>query len=204
MRKSQCSNESSQLLVHLHPVIGMTDDQFFEFCQINRELWIERTADGDLIIGPLKDCKTSRRNVEITTALAMWEKQNESGVAFGSATGFTLPNGAVFAPNAGWVRRSRLATLTREQKRKFLPLCPDFVIELRSPSDRLGDLQDKMQEYIDNGAQLGWLIDPGDKRVYVYRPDCEVECLENPSNISGEPVLAGFILDLGEIWEPDF
>ena len=118
-----------------------------------------------------------------------------------SSTGFDLPNGATRSPDAAWVRRSRLAALPEEQKARFLPLCPDFAIELRSPSDSLKTLQDKMQEYIDNGAQLGWLLDPSDRRVYVYRSGVAMECLENPATISGDPELPSFVLDLAKIWE---
>ena len=196
--------ENPPLVVHLRPLIHLTDDQFYELCQINRELRIERTAEGDLIIMPPAGWETSKRNADLTTALGVWAKQDRSGVVSDSSGGFILPNSAVRSPDAAWVRRSRLATLTPEQKKKFIPLCPDFVIELRSPTDRLSILQAKMQEYIDNGAQLGWLIDPEPKQVYVYRPNSPVECLENPSEISGDPVLPGFVLDLREIWETSF
>jgi Uma2 family endonuclease len=130
----------------------------------------------------------------------LWAKSNGTGVAFGSSTGFTLLNGAVRSPDASWVERSRLEALTAEQRKKFAPLCPDFVIELRSPTDRLNVVQDKMQEYMENGAQLGWLIDSDHKRVYVYGPDATAQVLENPQAISGEPILPGFVLDLREIW----
>jgi Uma2 family endonuclease len=122
-------------------------------------------------------------------------------VATDSSTGFDLPNGATRSPDAAWVKRSRLATLTNEQKAKFLPLCPDSVIEICSPSDNLKTLQNKMQEYIDNGARLGWLIDPVDRCVYVYHPEITAECLENPATISGDPELPGFALDLAKIWD---
>lgn len=204
MIKAQPSIDHPPLLLHLPPIIDMTDDQFFGFCQINRDLRIERTAKGTLIIMPSTGRETGQRNSELNGVLMNWAKQDGDGITFDSSTGFNLPNGATRSPDVAWVRRSRLATLTQEEKRKFIPLCPDFVIELRSPSDCLGDLQEKMQEYIDNGARLGWLIDPDNRQVYVYREDCVVECLENPSDISGEPVLPGFTLDLKEILEPDF
>ncbi|MBI1928352.1 Uma2 family endonuclease [Candidatus Poribacteria bacterium] len=204
MIDTQPTIEPSPLLVRLHPVIDMTDNQFFELCQINRDLRLEQTAKGDLIIMPPTGGETGRRNFKLATAFGPWETQDGSGVTFDSSTGFTLPNGAKRSPDVAWMKRSRLATLTPAEKKKFIPLCPDFVLELRSASDRLSDLQDKMQEYIDNGAQLGWLIDPEEKQVYIYRPDSEVECLEHPKTLSGEPVLPGFVLDLQEIWDVGF
>ncbi|MBI1930007.1 Uma2 family endonuclease [Candidatus Poribacteria bacterium] len=202
--KTQLSIEKAPLILYLPPVIDLTEEQFFEFCQINRDLRIERTAKGELIIMPPTGWETGRRNIDLATVVNLWAKQEGSGVASDSSTGFILPNGATRSPDAAWVKRSRLAALTPEQRKKFLPLCPDFVIELRSASDSVSDLQDKMQEYIDNGAQLGWLIDPERKRVYVYRPQSPVECLENPSTLSGEPVLPGLVLELKEIWESGF
>jgi Uma2 family endonuclease len=196
--------EPAALLVHLRPVIELTEDQFFEFCQINRDLRIERTAEGDLVIMPPEGGETGNRSVLLGSFLTQWALQDGTGVTFGSSTGFILPNGAMRAPDAPWVRRSRLATLTADQKQKFLPLCPDFVAEMRSPSDRLRSVQEKMQEYVDNGAQLGWLIDPPNRAVYVYRPSHPVERLEHPTTISGEAVLPGFTLDLRTIWELAF
>lgn len=196
--------EKSPLIVRLRPVINLTDDQFYELCQINRELRIERTAQGELWIMPPSGGETGNRNSEITTALGVWAKQDRTGIPFDSSTGFIPPNGAVLSPDAAWVKRSRLAGLTEEQKKKFIPLCPDFVVELCSPSDDLGVLHAKMREYIENGAQLGWLIEPEERRVYVYRSQSPVECAENPATISGDPILSGFVLDLQRIWEPDF
>lgn len=196
--------ESSPVIIRLQPVINLTDDEFYEFCQINRDLRIERTAEGEVILMPLAGGETGNRNSELTTQLGVWTRHNGTGVAFDSSTGFTLPNRAVRSPDASWVKRSRLATLTKEQKKKFIPLCPDFVIELRSPSDVLTMLQGKMEEYMENGAELGWLIDPEDRRVYIYRSNSPVECLENPATVSGDPLLPGFVLDLQRIWETDF
>jgi Uma2 family endonuclease len=194
--------ESTGLLLRLHPVIKISDDQLFELCQINQELWIERTAEGDLVIMPPEGGETGNRNANLVTLLTQWAWQDGTGVTFGSSAGFLLPDGAMRAPDAGWVLRSRLAGFTAEQKQKFLPLCPDFVVEIRSPSDRLSAVQAKMQEYIDNGARLGWLIDPANRQSYVYRPNHPVERLENPDTISGDPVLPGFVLELQRIWEP--
>ena len=194
------NRDTPPLTLRLHPVLNLTDEQFFEFAQINRDLRIERNAQGELIIMPPTGGETGKRNAEITMQLGVWAKQDGSGVTFDSSTGFRLPNGAIRSPDASWVLRSRLDGLTAEERKKFIPLCPDFVIELLSPNDSLAVLQDKMQEYIANGARLGWLLDPEQRRVYVYRPDAPMEQVENPATISGEPVLAGFVLDLREIW----
>jgi Uma2 family endonuclease len=196
--------EPGALLVHLRPVIEMTEEQFFEFCQINQELRIERTAEGDLVIMPPEGGETGYRSAVTVTFLTQWALQDGTGVTFGSSTGFILPNGAMRAPDAAWVRRSRLATLTADQKQKFLPLCPEFVVEIRSPSDRLASLQEKMQEYLESGMQLGWLIDPSSRVVYVYRTSRAVERLEHPATLTGDAVLPGFSLDLQSIWEPAF
>jgi Uma2 family endonuclease len=196
--------ETDRFLLHLRPVIELTDDQLLELCQINQELWIERTAEGHLVIIPPEGWETSSRSANLVTLLTQWAWQDSTGVTFGSSGGFILPNGAMRAPGAAWVLRSRLAPLTAERKQKFLPLCPDFVVEIRSPSDRLSTVQAKMQEYIDNGARLGRLIDSGSRVVYAYRPNRPVERLENPATIAGNPVLPGFVLDLRKIWEPGF
>ncbi len=196
--------ESSSLLVHLRPVLEMSDEQFFEFCQLNRDLRIERTAEGDLRIMPPTGGETSHRNAKLIMQVMFWAKQDQTGVVFDSSGGFDLPNRATRSPDVAWVRRSRLQALPKEQKQKFIPLCPDFVIELRSRSDSLKQAKDKIQEYIENGAQLGWLIDADNKRIYVYRPGKKVEQLDNAQTISGDPILPGFVLDLGEIWEPGF
>lgn len=190
-------------VIHLRPGLEMTDEQFFLLCQINHGLRFERTAQGDLIVMPPTGGATGNRNQEITRQLGNWTKADGVGAAFDSSTGFKLPNGADRSPDAAWVRRDRLAALTHEQKEKFLPLCPDFVIELRSPTDKLVTVQAKMDEYMANGAQLGWLLDPATRRVYVYRPGANVEVLEQVAAVAGAPELAGFTLDLREIWEPN-
>jgi len=204
MTKGITQVESAGVTLHLRPVIEITDDQLFELCQINQELWIERTAEGDLVIMPPEGWETGSRGANVVTLLTQWAWQDGTGITSGSSTGFILPNGAMRAPDAAWVLRSRLTELTAEQKQKFLPLCPDFVVEIRSPSDRLATVQAKMQEYLDNGAQLGWLIDPPNRQVYVYRPNHPVECLDNPATVSGDPVLPGFLLDFQKIREPGF
>lgn len=198
------SAEMEPIRVHLRPIFDMNDDEFFAFCQLNRDLRLERTAEGDLVIKAPAGGETGNRNALITTLSTTWALQDGTGVSFDSSTGFILPNGATRSPDTAWVKRSRLATLTQEQKKKFLPLCPDFVIELRSASDSLKTIQEKVQEYLANGTRLGWLVDPLDRRVYVYCPGVVVECLENPTSISGDPELPGFMFDLTRIWEENF
>ena len=192
------------LVLHLGPSIQMDEEQFFQFCRINAELRIERTAEGDLEIMPPAGWETGGRNALLTAQVVYWSLRDGTGIVTDSSGGFVLPNGAMRAPDVAWVRRERLAGLSAEQKAQFLPLCPDFVVELRSPSDRLEQLQDKMREYVENGARLGWLIDPEERKVYVYEPDKEVPALENPLKIDEDTVLPGFVLDLGLIWDPRF
>jgi Uma2 family endonuclease len=179
--------------------IDLTDEQFWQLCQNNRDYQFECTASGELKIMPPTGGETGRRNVKATTQLDLWNSKNNLGEVFDSSTGFKLPNGAKRSPDASWVKIERWNSLTSEEKEKFPPLCPDFVLELRSKTDSLEELQGKMQEYIQNGAALGWLIDRKNKRVEVYRPHQDVEILENPSSLSGEDVLPGFILDLTQI-----
>jgi Uma2 family endonuclease len=195
--------EIHPVVLKLTPVINLTDDQLFELCQLNRDWRIEYTVQGELIVMPPTGGETGSQNAEITFQVQLWTRGDQAGVAFDSSTGFKLPNGATRSPDAAWVRRSRLAGLTREQKQKFLPLCPDFAIELRSPTDNLQAVLNKMQEYLDNGAQLGWLLDPLTQRVHVYLPQRPSEILEAPTMISADPLLPGFVLDLRKIWEPD-
>ena len=196
--------ERASVLVHLRPVFEMDDDKFAEFCRINRDLRIEMTAEGDLIIMPPTYGRTGNRNFKLTGQVHAWVERDGTGVGFDSSTGFILPNGAKRSPDVAWVRKSRLAALTEEQKDKLLPLCPDFVIELRSASDSLEELRAKMREYMENGAQLGWLLDPSSRRVDVYRADGTVEQLEKVESMAGDPVLPGFVLNLRQIWEADF
>ncbi|MCS7080064.1 MAG: Uma2 family endonuclease [Chloracidobacterium sp.] len=190
------------LRLRLGPELRFTDEQFERLCRQNRDLRIEMTAEGDLILMPPTGWMTGDRNAEITMQLRLWAKRDGTGVATDSSTGFTLPNGAKRSPDAAWVLRERLAALTPEQREGFLPLCPDFVVELRSRTDALADLHEKMTEYIRNGARLGWLIDPETQTVYVYRPEAEVVVLERPMALPGDPELPGFVLDLTEIWTP--
>ena len=191
---------SLPIVVQLQPVVNLSDDQLCEFCQVNRDLRIERNAQGELIIMPPAASDMGDRNAELTTQLRNWAKRDGSGKSFDSSAGFRLPNGAVRSPDAAWLRLARWNALSAEEKKKFAPLCPDFVVELRSESDRLRTVQDKMREYLDNGAELGLLIDPQRRRVYVYQRDREVELLADPASVSCAPVLPGFVLDLREIW----
>ncbi len=188
------------LLVRLEPVVHLTDDQLYEFSQLNRDLRIERSAQGDLIIMPPTGGETGESNSELNMQLRLWAKSDGRGTTFDSSTGFRLPNGAVRSPDAAWVQGSRLNELPKEVRQKFLPLCPDFAIELLSPTDSLKVVQAKMEEYIANGTVLGWLIDPERRRVFIYRPAIPVEELVNPETVSGESLLDGFVLDLREIW----
>lgn len=180
----------------------LTDEQFFRLCQDNPDYRFELNAQGELIVMPPTGTETGWRNSRFNQRLANWAEADGAGLAFDSSTGFILPNGAKRSPDAAWVRRDRWRVLTPVQRREFAPLCPDFVLELRSPTDQLSILQEKMQEYIDNGAQLGWLIDPIDKRVFVYRPGQPVGVLDNPTHLNGDPVLPGFVLSVQELWEP--
>jgi Uma2 family endonuclease len=180
--------------------INLTDEQFWQLCLSNRDYRFERTAKGELIVMPPTGSDTGRRNIKITTQLEIWNSQSKLGVAFDSSTGFKLPNGAERSPDASWVKKERWESLTVEQQAKFAPLCPDFVVELSSPSDSLQNLQEKMREYINNGAKLGWLIDRKNQQVEIYRPDRDVEILSSPQTLSGEDVLPGFVLELTEIW----
>lgn len=180
--------------------LNMTEDQFLHFCADNRDLQMELTAEKELIIMPPAGAITGGQNSELTAEVAIWARQDGTGKTFDSSTGFTLPNGAVRSPDVSWILLSRWETLSESQQIRFAPICPDFVIELRSPSDRISDTQAKMVEYIQNGARLGWLLDPQTRQVHVYRPGQGVEVLEAPDSVSGDPVLPGFVLDLSRIW----
>ncbi|MFN6481827.1 MULTISPECIES: Uma2 family endonuclease [unclassified Nostoc] len=179
--------------------IDLTDEQFFQMCQKNRDYRFERTASGELLIMPPTGSETGNRNFDMVVELGIWNKQTKLGKGFDSSTGFTLPNGAERSPDVSWVKIERWNALTPEQQEKFAPICPDFVVELRSRTDSLKELQEKMQEYIENGTQLGWLIDRKNKRVEIYRPGKDVEILDNPASLSGENVLPGFVLYLQQI-----
>ncbi len=196
--------EFAPFVLRIRPALEMTDDQFFDFCQLNDDLRMERTAEGDILIMAPVGAEGSSGNADITMQLSVWAKKDRRGVAFDSSCGFRLPNNATRSPDAAWVSRPRLAGLSSDEKKKFLLLCPEFVIELRSPPDRLSGQKAKMEEYRENGALLGWLIDPIERQVHVCRQGHPVEQLDKPGSISADPELPGFVLDLAEIWEPAF
>ncbi|MEG5035349.1 Uma2 family endonuclease [Microcoleus sp. AT3-D2] len=192
--------QSVPLTVNFPAIQSMTVEQFYEFCLVNRDLRIERTASGEVIIMSPAFSDTGNRNGKIALQLGNWAEEDGTGEAFDSSAGFTLPNGATRSPDASWIKLERWNALTEEQKASFAPLCPDFVIELRSPSDNLKELQNKMQEYIENGVSLGFLVDRKNRKVYIYRPDREPEILDNPETVSGDPELPGFVLRMAKIW----
>jgi Uma2 family endonuclease len=192
--------ENIPLKLQMSPAIDMTDEQFFAFCQQNRDYRIERNATGEITIMPPTGSETGNRNFDLIVQLGIWTRQNGTGIGFDSSAGFTLPNGAMKSSDTAWIKLEKWHTLTPEQQQKFAPICPDFIIELRSPSDNLQPLKDKLQEYIDNGVSLGWLIDRKNRKVYIYRPNSEVECLDNPATLSGESILPEFVLQLSTIW----
>ena len=188
------------MVLQLQPAIAISDDQFYEFCQINRDFRIERNAAGELLIMFPTGAETDERNFNLIGQLWAWTQQDGTGVGFGSSGGFTLPSGAVRSPDAAWIKRTRWEAIAVELRKKFVPICPEFVIELRSESDNLQILQSKMQEYINNGRQLGWLIDTKQRKIFISRPNSAVEELNNPKSLSGEPLLSGFVLDLSQVW----
>ena len=194
--------EAEPFVIKFKPLTEMNDEQFEQFCALNDILRIERTSKGEIILMPPTHGFTGNRNAKINTQLGNWSERDGTGEYFDSSTGFKLPNGALRSPDASWISNSRLEVLTDEQRSGFFDICPDFVIELRSSSDSLTLLLAKMQEYIDNGSKLGWLIDPlaSPGRVYIYRPDAEVEILEDVNSVSGEPEHPGFTLNLERIW----
>jgi len=189
-----------ETVIQFEPVIRVTDDQFFEFCQLNQDWRIERTAQGDLVIMPPTGGETGRINFKLIGLFNAWSEADGTGIGFDSSTGFALPDGSRRSPDLSWVRRFRWESLNQAEQEEFPPLCPDFVVEIRSRSDTLRALQEKMEVYMANGAVLGWLIDPIDRRVGIYRPESRVEILEDPEIISGDPLLRGFVLDLWRLW----
>ncbi len=189
-------------MLRFRPLYAMTPDEFYEFCQQNPDMYAELTSKGEVVFMSPSGGGTGARNAHVVKVLGRWADEDGSGAIFDSSTGFVLPNGAVRSPDASWVRREQLAHLTRRQLERFLPLCPDFVIEVASPSDRLADLQAKMEEYVSNGAQLGWLILPDAQTVYVYHPDQPAQRLSDVNEVDAAPVLAGFTLDLRPVWKP--
>jgi Uma2 family endonuclease len=190
------ANFLQPLAVNILPslILSITHENFVQLAQINRDLQLERTATGELIVMPPTGSETGNRNLDIAGQLWLWNRQNQLGIAF------DLPNGADRSPDASWIRQERWDLLTQEEQEIFAPICPDFVLELRSKNDALDKLQAKMIEYIENGASLGWLIDRKNKTVEIYRQNHDVELLNHPLILSGEDILLGFMLDLTEVW----
>ncbi len=193
------------LVLHLGPAFKrMTDREFSELCSLNRDLRIELTADGDLIITPPTGGETGRRNFDLTAVFGAWVERDGTGVGFDSSTAFTLPNGAKRSPDLAWASRSRWDALSEDEREEIPPLCPDFVLELRSRNDSPARLRAKMREYIANGSRLGWLIDRFNRQVWVYTKTadgaCDERCLDDPATVAGDPVLPGFTLELARIW----
>lgn len=191
---------TTPLTVELPAITCMSHDEFVAFCTANKDLRIERAASGEVLVMPPASSGTGYRNLSVGAQLWIWAESDGTGFAFDSSAGFTLPNGAVRAPDAAWIKQDKWNALTEREQDSFAPICPDFVIELRSSSDALRTLQAKMQEYIDNGASLGWLIDPKARTVSIYRPDRAPQRLDNPDRVSGDPELPGFSLPMAKIW----
>jgi Uma2 family endonuclease len=190
------------LVVDFSPLAAkVSDDEFAELCRLNPELQIERTSAGELVIMAPTGGKTGRRNVRLILAFGRWAEKDGTGQSFDSSTLFALPNGARRSPDLSWIRNERWDALAPQQQEEFPPLCPDFVVELRSRTDRLTTLQEKMEEYIANGAQVGWLIDPLERKVHIYRPGAAAEVLDDPKEVSGQPLLKGFVLDVQALWD---
>jgi Uma2 family endonuclease len=184
-------------------VLHWSEDEFFHFCQINRDLRIERAPKGEIIVMSPAGGYSSFQSLKVATQLDVWATRDGSGVAFDSSGGFILPNGAMRSPDAAWVQRARLKKLSLREKEQFIPLCPDFVVEVASPSDKASSLREKMAEYVGCGLRLGWLILPALSQVEVYSP-AGVETLSSPPTLSADPVLPGFKLELASIWNPPF
>jgi Uma2 family endonuclease len=187
---------ADHLPLRIRPSTRLSDDALLEFCRINRALRIERARDGDIVIMAPTGGETGTRNFSLIGQFYVWVSRDGRGVGFDSSTGFVLPNGAERSPDVAWVRKDRWEALSREARRKLVPLCPDFVVELVSPSDDLAELREKMREYLANGASLGWLVDLDRRVVEVYRAGGAVEEIAGARTVSGEPLLPGFVLDL--------
>ena len=190
------------LVVDFSPLATkVSDEEFAELCRLNPELQLERTSEGDLVIISPTGGRTGRRNAKLNARVTTWTEQDGTGQAFDSSTLFTLPNTAKRSPDVAWVRNERWNALSPQEQEQFPPLCPDFVVELRSRTDSLKALKEKMEEYMRNGAELGWLIDPLERRVHVYQAGATPDVLEDPKEVSGEPLLKGFVLDVRALWD---
>jgi Uma2 family endonuclease len=188
------------LTLKLDSIVRLTDEQFYQLCQDNPELKLERAATGELIVMSPTGGETGKQNSDLLIDLGIWNRRTKLGVVFDSSTGFKLPNGGDRSPDVAWIPQAKWDALTPAQRKRFLPLCPDFLVELLSPSDSWEAGEAKMQEYQDNGNRLGWLIDPESHKVAIYRLGQAVELLESPDALSGEDVLPGFVINLQTIW----
>jgi Uma2 family endonuclease len=191
-----------EISILMSPAVQMTQDQYFDFCQQNAGKRFERTAEGEIIIMAPSGMDGGFQEAEVCIQLGAWAKAVGKGKVTSSSGGFILPSGANRAPDAAWVSPEQLASITPAQRKKFAPVCPFFLIEVMSPSDRLKKQQEKLEEYLANGCQLGWLIDPGEMQVHVYRPGQPAHVLDNPQTVKGDPELPGFVLDLEPVWRP--
>ncbi len=199
---TEASSNQTPVVIHFGPLLKkLNDREFFEFCGLNRDLRIERTSEGDVIVTPPTGSKTGLRNFLLITQFGAWVQRDKSGQGFDSSTGFKLPNGATRSPDLSWIKLEHWQAIDEAEREGFAPIRPDFVVELRSPLDRLEYLQAKISEYMENGSSLGWLIDPIETTVYVYRPGLETERLSNPQTLREDALLPGFELDLRPIWE---
>ncbi len=189
------------ITINFNSIIKLTEDQFYDLCRANPDLKFERNSKGEIVIVPPTGGETGKYNAEITIDFGIWNRQAKLGVVFDSSTCFHFPNGADRSPDVAWIKQERWDTLTQQQQEKFPPIAPDFVLELMSPTDRLKETQAKMQEYMNNGVKLGWLINRKTRLVEIYRQGKAIEVLENPTDLSGEDVLPGFILHLEFIWK---
>ncbi len=186
--------------INFNHIIKLTDDEFYQLCRHNPDIKFERNVNGEIIVMPPTGGETGNRNSETNAEFVIWNRKTKLGKVFDSSTCFKLPNGANRSPDVSWVKQDRWDTLTPKQKEKFPPIAPDFVLELMSPTDTLEETRAKMQEYIDNKVKLGWLINPKARAVEIYRLDKTVDLLNNPTDLSGENVLPGFVLDLQVVW----
>jgi len=200
MTRPRLAEPGSALELHLDPAIVADDAAFAALCRSNDDLRLERTAQGAIVVMAPAGGASGRRNAAIAAQLYLWARADGTGTSYDSSAGFRLPNSAIRAPDAAWVATARLAALPPGAEEGFVPLCPDFVVELRSPSDRIGEVRTKMREYVANGALLGWLIDPIERTVEVYRPGRAVERVRGVDALAGDPELRGFVLRLEDVW----
>ena len=188
------------ITINFNNIVKFSDDQFYQLCRDNPDIKFERNANGELIVMPPTGGETGKRNAKLTARFVLWNEQIQLGEVFDSSTCFKLPNGPDRSPDVSWIKLTRWIALSAEQREKFPPIAPDFVLELMSPSDSLSETQAKMQEYMNAGVKLGWLIDRKTRRVEIYRQGQPKEVLESLTSLSGENILPGFVLNLQIIW----